>query len=99
LRGALNTISLQTNSASLLTVQETTHIPDGFYRVKVDLTWPEWREIVESLPPGPLRDRLGSADGKTVQKELQRGILCDALARGETIAGVSLVKGSHVRLR
>jgi hypothetical protein len=34
-----------------------------------------------------------------VQKDLQRGILSDALARGETITGVSLVKGHHVRLR
>lgn len=99
LRGALNTISLQANSAPSLLIQETTHIPASFYRAKVELTWPEWREIVESLPPSPLRDRLGDAEGRTVQKELQRGILSDALAHGEAIAGVSLVKGSHVRLR
>jgi pSer/pThr/pTyr-binding forkhead associated (FHA) protein len=99
LRGSLNTISLQANSAPSLTIQETTHIPDSFYRAKVELAWPEWREIVASLQPGPLRDRLGAADGKTVQKELQRGILSDALARGETVTGVSLVKGHHVRLR
>lgn len=99
LRGSLNTISLQANSAPSLTIQETTHIPDSFYRAKVELTWPEWREIVASLQPSPLRDRLGAADGKTVQKDLQRGILSDALARGETITGVSLVKGHHVRLR
>jgi hypothetical protein len=99
LRGSLNTISLQANSAPSLKIQETTHIPDSFFRAKVELTWPEWREIVESLPPSPLRDRLGAADGKIVQKDLQRGILSDALARGETITGVSLVKGHHVRLR
>jgi hypothetical protein len=99
LRGALNTISLQANSQPSLAIQETTHIPDSFYRAKVELTWPEWREIVESLPPGPVRDRLGDSDGRIVQKELQRGILSDALARGEAIAGVSHVKGSHVRLR
>jgi hypothetical protein len=99
LRGALNTISLQANSAPSLVIQETTHIPASFYRAKAELTWPEWREIVESLPQGPLRDRLADAEGRTVQKELQRGILSDALARGEVIAGASLVKGSHVRLR
>jgi len=99
LRGSLNTISLQANSAPSLTIQETTHIPDSFYRAKVELTWPEWREIVDSLPPSALRDRLGAADSKIVQKDLQRGILSDALARGETITGVSLVKGHHVRLR
>lgn len=99
LRGSLNTISLQANSTPSLVMQETTHIPDSFYRAKVELTWTEWREIVESLPPGPLRDRVGDSDGRTVQKELQRGILSDALARGEAIAGVLLVKGRHVRLR
>jgi hypothetical protein len=99
LRGALNTICRQANSVPSLAIQETTHIPDSFYRARVEVTWSEWREIVESLVPGPLRDRLGEADGKTVQKELQRGILSDALARGETIPGASLVKGSHLRLR
>ena len=39
LRGSLNTISLQANSAPSLTIQETTHIPDSFYRAKVELTW------------------------------------------------------------
>src|SRR5688572_11148696 len=99
LRGAMNTISLQTNSTPSLMIQETTHIPDSFYRAKVEITWPEWREIVESLPPGRLRNELGNVDCKTVQKELQRGILSDALTRGETIEGVSLIKGQHVRLR
>ena len=92
-------VSSDAYSAPSLTIQETTHIPDSFYRAKVELAWPEWREIVASLQPSPLRDRLGAADGKTVQKELQRGILSDALARGETVTGVSLVKGHHVRLR
>src|SRR6266852_6799920 len=99
LRGALNTISLQANSQPSLAIKETSQMPDTFYRARIEFTWPEWREIVESLPPSPFRDRLGNADSKTVQKELQRGILSDALARGETVTGVSLVKGSHVRLR
>jgi hypothetical protein len=99
LRGALNTISLQANSAASLVIQETTHIPDSFYRAKIEVTWPEWIEILTALPQGPLRDRLREVGGKAVQKELQRGILADALARGEAITGVSLVKGNHVRLR
>ena len=99
LRGALNTISLQANSAPSLVIQETTHIPDSFYRAKIEVTWPEWIEILEALPQGPLRDRLSEAGGKAVQKELQRGIVADALGRGEAITGVSLVKGNHVRLR
>ena len=99
LRGALNTISLQANSVPSLVIHDTTHVPDSFYRARVELLWPEWREIVESLPPGTIQDRLRGSEGKSVQKELDRGILSDALARGETIEGVSLVKGQHVRLR
>lgn len=99
LRGALNTISLQANSAPSLVIQETTHIPDSFYRAKIEVTWQEWIEILAALPQGPLRDRLREVGGKAVQKELQRGILADALARGEAVTGVSLVKGNHVRLR
>jgi hypothetical protein len=94
-----NTISLQANSAPSLVIQETTHIPDSFYRAKIEVTWPEWIEILTALPQGPLRDRLREVGGKAVQKELQRGILADALVRGEAITGVSLVKGNHVRLR
>ncbi len=41
LRGALNTISLQANSAASLVIQETNHIPDSFYRARVELSWPE----------------------------------------------------------
>jgi len=99
LRGAMNTISLQANGTPSLVIQETTHTPDSFYRARIDLSWPEWHEILEGLPPGGLRDRLRAAEGQVVQRELQRGILADALARGEAIPGVSLVKGNHIRLR
>jgi hypothetical protein len=99
LRGAMNTISLQANSTPSLVIQETTHIPDSFYRARIDLSWPEWHEILEGLQPGGLLDRLRAAEGQAVQRELQRGILADALARGEAIPGVTLVKGNHVRLR
>jgi hypothetical protein len=40
-----------------------------------------------------------NGEGTFILKELQRGILADALARGEAISGASLVRGSHVRLR
>ena len=99
LRGELNTICLQANSAPSLVLNETTDIPASFYRARIEISWPEWVEVLEALPQGPLRDRLMSGEGKFVQKELQRGILSDALARGEVVEGVSLVKGSHVRLR
>ncbi len=99
LRGALNTVTLQSNSTPSLVVDADAHIPDAFYRARLELTWPEWCEILEALPPGSLRDRFLHGEGSTVQKELQRGILSDAVARGEQIPGVTAVKGSHVRLR
>jgi hypothetical protein len=99
LRGALNTIMLQSNSAPSLVIDPGARIPDGFYRARVDLTWPEWCEILEALPPGALQDRLAATDAKVVQKELQRGLLSDAVVRGEQISGITLVKGRHIRLR
>jgi hypothetical protein len=99
LRGELNTINLQANSAPSLVVIETTHIPASFYRARVEITWPEWIEILDALPHGPLRERFMNGEGKIVQKELQRGILSDALARGEVVEGAALVKGHHVRIR
>src|SRR5712691_7823143 len=44
LRGSLNTISLQANSTPSLVIQETSQIPDSFYRARVELTWHEWCE-------------------------------------------------------
>jgi hypothetical protein len=99
MRGALNTICLQANSTPSLMVNDTAHIPASFYRARVEITWPEWAEILDALPQGPLRDRLANGEGRIVQKELQRGILSDALARGEVVEGASLKRGSHVRLR
>jgi hypothetical protein len=80
-------------------IQDASHIPASFYRARIDLTWPEWTEILEALPAGRLRERLADGDGKFIEKDLQRGILSDALARGEVILGATLVKGHHVRLR
>lgn len=99
LRGQLNTVCLQTNSTPSLVVQETSSIPASFYRARIEITWPEWVEILGALPHGKLRDHLMNGEGKFILKELQRGILADALARGEVISGASLVRGSHVRLR
>ena len=99
LRGSLNTITLQNSSQPSLVVNDVSRIPNTFYRAKVDLPWTEWDEILASLPQGALRDRLRAAEGRSVQKELQRGVLADTLARGENVNGATLVKGQHVRLR
>ena len=41
LRGELNTICLQANSAPSLVINETTHIPASFYRARIEITWPQ----------------------------------------------------------
>lgn len=99
LRGAENTVCMQANSVPSLVIQDFAHIPDAYYTAKVEVTWPEWREIVSAIPEGRLRDRLEGGIGKFVQKELQRGVLSDSLARGEFVSGAALVKGDHIRLR
>jgi hypothetical protein len=99
LRGEFNTICLQANSTPSLVIQDASHIPASFYRARIDLTWPEWIEILEALPAGGLREHFTAREGNFIEKELQRGILSDALARGETIPGVTLAKGYHLRLR
>ncbi len=99
LRGALNTITLQGNSQPSLVVNDASRMPNVFYRARVDLPWTEWEGILASLPPGALLERLWAAEGRFVQKELQRGVLADAMARGEAIEGATLVKGQHVRVR
>jgi hypothetical protein len=99
LRGERNTIALHANSTGSLIVNDMTQIPASFYRARIELTWPEWVEVMNALPAGSLRERLLRAEGKSVQKELQRGILSDALAGGEEIPGARLLKGYHVRLR
>jgi 5-methylcytosine-specific restriction endonuclease McrBC regulatory subunit McrC len=52
LRGEFNTISLQANSTPSLMIQDASHIPATFYRARIDLTWPEWTEILGSVACG-----------------------------------------------
>jgi hypothetical protein len=99
LRGELNTICLQANSAPSLVVNETTHIPASFYRARIEISWPEWIDVLEALPQGPAAGPPDEWRRQVRQKDLQRGILSDTLARGEVIPGVALVKGKHGRLR
>ncbi len=99
LRGALNTITLQRNSPPSLVVNDASRMANVFYRARVDLPWTEWEGILASLPPGALLECLRAAEGRFVQKELQRGVLADAMARGEAVEGATLVKGQHVRVR
>jgi len=99
LRGAMNTITMQANSTPSIVIQDFTHIPDSYYMARVEISWGEWRDVLSAIPAGPLLDRLDGGIGKFVQKDLLRGVLSDALVRGEKIEGVTLTKGDHIRLR
>ena len=96
LQGALNTVTLASNSAESLVLDEGAHVPDMFHKVSAEVTWNEWEEILAVLPAGPLRERLIGESG--VRKELDRVRLAEALKAGVTIAGARLVRGQHVRI-
>ncbi len=96
LQGALNTITLASNSAETLVLDEAAHVPDMFHKVSAEATWNEWEEILAALPAGPLRERLTGENG--VHRELDRPRLSEALKAGVTVAGARLVRGQHVRI-
>lgn len=99
LRGRLNTISFQKNSRPTLVVTDPAAIPAAYYRASVVMSCPEWQEVLDCLPPGALRRRLEDPRNTNVDKDLNRGILFDALRRGEEVEGAHLVTGNHVRTR
>lgn len=96
LQGTLNTITLASNSAESLVLDEGAHIPDIFHTVSAEVTWNEWEEILAALPTGPLRERLIGENG--VHKEMDRARLSEALKAGATVAGARLARGQHVRI-
>jgi hypothetical protein len=96
LQGPLNTITLASNSADSLVLDEGAHVPDIFQKVSAEVAWTEWEEILAALPAGPLRERLIGESG--AWKELDRVRLAEALKAGVTIAGARLVRGQHVRI-
>ena len=96
LQGPLNTITLASNSAETLVLDEETNVSDIFHKVSAEVTWNEWEEILSALPTGPLRERLIGENG--VHRELDRARLSEALKAGVTVAGARLVRGQHVRI-
>ena len=96
LQGPLNTITLASNSADSLVLDEGAHVSDVFHKVSAEVTWNEWEEILAVLPTGPLRERLLGENG--VHKDLDRTRLSEALKAGVSVAGARLVRGQHVRI-
>lgn len=54
LRGTMNTVCMQANSTPSLVVQDFSQIPDAFYTARMEISRPEWQEIVSSAPGGVL---------------------------------------------
>ncbi|HLH29786.1 MAG TPA: siphovirus Gp157 family protein [Terriglobia bacterium] len=73
LRGECNTISLQGNSTPSLVIQDPSHIPDSFYRARIDITWPEWIEMLGAMPAGSLRERLAAGEGSSLRRNCSAG--------------------------
>jgi Siphovirus Gp157 len=96
LQGPLTTITLVSNSAETLVLDEAAHVPDIFHKVSAEVTWNEWEEILAALPAGPLKERLIGED--RVHRELDRARLSEALKAGVSIAGARLVRDQHMRI-
>jgi hypothetical protein len=96
LGGRLNTITLASNSVDTLLLDEAAQPPDTFYNIGLEVSWDEWRQILDTMPPGPLRERLSGERG--VEKALDRTRLADAMRSGVVITGARLVRGQHLRI-
>jgi hypothetical protein len=98
LEGERNTISLQRNSTPSLVIAPEAKIPGEYYEADLRFTWTEFRALVFALPEGSLRAtlqrRLDAAPW-----EVDTAAVKAAVQNGVKIAGVSLVKGQHIRLR
>jgi len=99
LKGELNTITLQDNSSPSLVLTDISKVPDCYYNVQVDVTLPEWKQVIAQLPPGPLATRFTPGKGRGVHLELDHSRVRTDLISGAEVNGATLVKGRHVRLR
>jgi hypothetical protein len=99
LKGELNTISLQDNSSPSLVVTDIGKVPECYYNVQVEVTLPEWKQVIAQLPPGPLSSRFTPGQGHGIRVELDQGRLRTHLICGSQVDGATLAKGQHIRLR
>ena len=99
LKGELNTITLQDNSSPSLVLTDISKVPDCYYNVQVDVTLPEWKQVIAQLPPGPLATRFTPGKGRGGHLELDHSRVRTDLISGAEVNGATLVKGRHVRLR
>jgi hypothetical protein len=97
LKGHLNTVTLSKNSVDTLIVEEYAAIPDRYYTITVQMPWDEWAIVLSCLGDNPLGDRLARAS--TIQREVDRPRLQEAVAAGVVLPGVRLVRSHHIRVR
>jgi len=99
LKGELNTITRQDNGSPSLVVTDIAKVPDHYYNVQVEVTLPEWKQVIAQLPPGPLASRFTPGKGRGIHVELDQSRMRTDLISGAAVDGATLVKGQHVRLR
>ena len=99
LKGELNTITLQNNSSPSLVVTDISKVPEGYYNVHIEMTLPEWRQVLVWLPAGPLANRFTPGTGGGIHPELDQCRVRADLINGSEVNGAALVRGQHVRLR
>ena len=99
LKGELNTINLQNNSSPSLVVTDISKVPECYYNIQIEMTLPEWKEIIAWLPPGLLANRFTPGTGRGIHPELDQSRTRADLINGSEVNGAALVKGQHVQLR
>jgi len=97
LKGELNTITLQNNSSPSLVVTDIAKVPECYYNVHIEMTLPEWKQIIAWLP-APLASRFTPGTGRGIQPELDQSRVRADLINGSEVNGAALVRGQHVRL-
>ena len=99
LKGELNTITLQNNSSPSLVVTDIGNVPECYYNVRIEMTLPEWKQIIASLQPDPFANRFTPGTGRGIHPELDESRMRADLISSSEINGAALIKGQHVQLR
>jgi hypothetical protein len=97
LEGEKSDIGMQRNSTASLVIDDPLQVPEQFFERSIRFTKTELQEVIHQLAEGEVRRRLES----TLQEawEPNGEAVRFALVNQETIAGVRLVTGSHLRIR
>ncbi len=93
LEGDLNTIRLQKNSNSTLTM-DPLGVPGSYYQTTITLAQEDWVRLLEVVASPELKRKLEVA---VIKHEPNERLIRAELEAGTAIAGATLVKGCHIR--